>query len=199
MKKSAVLLSLVLILGAPLASCGSPLTEEQAKEIVAPLIEKSYEINDIFFGDGLPHEEVQEDGDDVQYDVKSAVYLPVVSEKYDSIESIKEAAREVYTESYLNTVFSHAFEGMTDGAGNVYEYARYISSLVTGFSVRQGLEEENILSGYVYDVSTLKITGGGKGYVYFTVAATRDGEDVGECPLSIKDEGNGWRLDSPTY
>ena len=72
----------VLFILAAFSSCGVPLTEDEAKEIAAPLIEKSYEINEIFFGKGLPHIEdnTEDTGDNTQYDVKPVKYLSAATD-----------------------------------------------------------------------------------------------------------------------
>jgi len=200
MKKFLSVLMIFALAASLLASCGKKLTEEEAKEIVGPLIEKSYEINEIYFGNGIPHEEPPEDTEDnTVYDIKPVNYLAAKSDKYHAIYELKEAALEVYTESYLESVFEITFEGIQDPDGNVYQYAKYITTVTDDFAVREDIEKDNILSGRTYDVSTLKIVDQSRDYVYFTVQSYIDGEDAGVIQLSIKDEGAGWRLDSPTY
>jgi len=199
--KKVISFAAVLILAASVfASCGAKMTNEEAIEIAAPLIADSYEINEILFGKGLPIKTIgAEAGDNTVYDVKPVKYYPVDSDVYHSTDDIREAALKVYTESYLEGVFVNVFTGMTDSDGSIYQYARYIDTLAGGLSVRSDVETENILSGRTYDVTTLKITGQSRNYVYFTVKSYVDGEEAGDIALSIKDEGDGWRLDSPTY
>ena len=201
MKKFLCLLLVLSLVPAFFASCSSEdLTDDEVREIAGPLIEQSYEINEIFFGKGLPHEEDAEGPlDETQYDVKPVKYLVVLSDKYISIDSLKDAAREVYTEGYLDSVFDTAFNGVRDSNGEIVQYARYFESFFENLKIRSDVEEDNIVVGRTYDVSTLKITDQAENYVFFTVESCIDGEDAGEIELSIKDEGNGWRLDSPTY
>ena len=197
------IISLLLVLSAlvlALPSCGGEkLTEDQVIEIVGPLVQKSYEINDIFFGAGLPHEEYTEAVDDTVYDVPPVNYVPVISEKYKSVSDLKDAAREVYTESYLEGVFDLTFNGMSDGNGNIIQYARYFENFTDNLKIRADVEKDNIVTGRKYDVTTLKITDQESGYIFFTLESFIDGEPAGTIDLSIKDEGAGWRLDSPTY
>lgn len=200
MKKLISFFALLIVLSALLPSCGPKLTDEQAIEIVAPLLDASYEINDIFFGEGLPHKSLEEEESGIQYDVKPVKYVPVESEDYKGIEDLKAAARAVYTESYLDAVFSIAFEGIMGDDGAVYQYARYIDTLTGGFSIKSGVENDSIVAGRRYDVNSLKITKQGNNYVFFTLTSYIDGvQEENPVTLSIKDEGNGWRLDSPTY
>ena len=209
MKKIISFTAAIILFTLLLCSCSAAMTEEELKEIAGPLIEKSYEINEIYFGSGLPVDEEElaliggESGvgeDEGEYDIKPVSFVPVKSDKYDSIQSLKDAALEVYTESYLETVFKFAFEGMTDEKGEILQYARYIENF--GGSVlqeRADLEEESIVVGRVFDISTIRLKSAARNYVYFTVESYLDGKPEGTVELSIKDEGSGWRLDSPTY
>ncbi len=201
MKKILSLIIAVLALAAVFSSCGrEDMTVEQAIEIAGPLVQKSYEVNDIFFGEGLPHEEdTGTDEDATQYDVAPVRYLTVISDKYNSVSSLKEAALEVYTESYMESVFERIFNGVATENGEIVEYPRYYESLAENLKIRAGVEEESIVTGRKYDVTTLKITSQAGGYVFFTLDSFIDGEPAGTVELSMKDEGNGWRLDSPTY
>ena len=202
MKKVIALVLLVLMILPAFSSCGKEkMTEEQVIEIVGPLIQKSYEINDIFFGEGLPYVKDEDGGaEEEQIGVLPPVkYIPVISDKYNSESSLREAALEVYTESYMESVFEIVFSGLSDEEGNLVQYARYLESFADNLKIRSGVEEESIVSGRKYDVTTLKITAQADNYVFFTLDSFIDGEPAGTIELSIKDEGAGWRLDSPTY
>ena len=189
-----------------LTSCGAALDDEQTREVAAPLIEASFNINEIFFGNGLSHEGDSsfenydpEYDDSTSYDVRPVKYYIVTDERYTSIDDLKAAARAVYTDAYLASVFSLAFEGMTQGDGTVYKYPRYVSNVIGTLSINADADGERPLSNRTYDLSTVKVTGGTKDTVYFTVQSYVDGVEDQQILLSIKDEGSGWRLDSPTY
>jgi len=201
MKRIFALIFAAFLTVSAFSSCGKEeLTVEQAIEIAGPLIQKSYEVNDIFFGEGLPHEEdTAAEEDASQYDVAPVRYLRVISDKYNSVSSLKEAALEVYTESYMENIFDRVFNGVSGDDDQVIEYARYFESFSENLKIRAGVEKESIVTGRKYDVTTLKITSQAGGYVFFTVESFIDGEPAGTVELSMKDEGNGWRLDSPTY
>ena len=204
MKVVKRVLSLILpalMILAVLSSCGGEkFTEEQVIGIAGPLVEKSYEVNDIFFGEGLPY--VKDEGGETEEQVgilPPVKYLPVVSDKYNSVSSLKEAALEVYTQSYMDSVFEVVFNGMSDDDGNLIQYARYFESISDNLKIRSGVEKESIVKGRKYDLTTLKITAQADNYVFFTLDSFIGGEPAGTIELSIKDEGAGWRLDSPTY
>ena len=197
---------LIVLTALSLASCGAALDDEQTKEVAAPLIEASVNINEIFFGKGLAHEGNSsfdgydpEHDDASRYDVTPVKYYTVTDERYQSIDDLKAAAREVYTDAYLENVFAVAFEGMTQDDGTIYKYPRYVSNVIGSLSVNAEAETEHTIANRTYDLSTLKVTGGASNVVYFTVQSYVDGVEDQLVRLSIKDEGRGWRLDSPTY
>ena len=51
----ALLLTVLLTLGVLLSSCGgSGMSDEEIRQIYRDLVQQSYELNDIYYGDGLP-------------------------------------------------------------------------------------------------------------------------------------------------
>lgn len=204
--KKITALFLIVLTALTFASCGAALDDEQTKEVAAPLIEASFNVNEIFFGKGLAHEGNSsfdgydpESDDASKYEVKPVKYYTVTDERYHSIDELKEAARAVYTDAYLENVFAVAFEGMTQGDGTIYKYPRYVSNVIGTLSINADAETENAIANRTYDLSTIKVTGGSSKVVYFTVQSYVDGVEDQLIKLSIRDEGNGWRLDSPTY
>ena len=65
--------------------------------------------------------------------------------------------------------------------------------------IRSDFDKTSLTSGRTYDLSTVTVTKSARNYVYFTVVAKADGKEDETVTLSMKDEGRGWRLDSPTY
>ncbi len=207
MKKFISVLALTLIAALMFSACSAvSMTEDELKKIAAPLIEKSYEINEIYFGKGLPVDEdaaalsgSEEDGSE-SYDVKSVKYVPVRTDDYKNIEDLQNAAAQVYTDSFLEGLFPATFQGVRDEKGGIVSYAKYIENFGgSELQQRADLADDSILVGRVFDTDTIKIKNQVRGYVFFTVESYVDGKPDGTVELSIKDEGKGWRLDSPTY
>ena len=208
-----------VIIAALIPSCGdsqsatepgyTQLSADELREIAQPLIEQSYEINEIFFRKGLPVEEdlkelyaadTQINGeapDYSGYDVKYSDYYVVSFDcGYESCNDIREAALKVYTADYCESaVFPAAFSGITSDSGEIYEYAKYIDNTDLLLSVRADLANGAIDCSRRYDFETFEIIRQSEDGVYFTLVSS-DGLTVELC---IKKTAEGWRLDYPTY
>ncbi|MBQ8402694.1 MAG: hypothetical protein IJX14_12280, partial [Clostridia bacterium] len=113
MKKLLSLLLPVLLL----SSCGSSVSEADVSAALAELIPASYPLNEIYFGEGLP---ISDDRADVEAFYAAAGmdndislnYHPVAPDcGYASVEEIKTATLEVFSESYADYLFTMAFNG----------------------------------------------------------------------------------------
>ncbi len=270
----------LVLFSAALPSCSSPPEFATVRDEFIALIEASVEINDIFFGEGLPvydreectwsddilkfHDESQtyyyilkddtygtvikyiengtkknvylrktdkkEDGAPVYeangfyyyaiegyaekeihyvYDEKSPVnYDYVLSDaKYQTIDSIKEAAQKVYTPEFLATVYKTAFEGFVSDTGGMI-YARYSESN-DEFFMKSNKFEPYFTTHTAYDFSTMEMTSPSRAdYVNVTITANGRHFDYETAQIVTESyqktlkfvltEG-GWRLDSPTY
>ncbi len=208
MKKILPLLAALLCLS--LLSCGSSKhTADEMRDVVEPLIEKSEELNEIYFGEGLP---LTVDADEAQAfyssfdtDVEAISYHPVdKSCGYESIDDIKEATLEVFTEDYSDYLFTLAFTGISDvvndGVGDKTEtssYARYLeqSGMLTA---RIDLADDAITLGRVYRTEELEIVREKDNYVLVKIPTELNGKQC-DVELKLVLTNDGWRLDTPTY
>ncbi len=202
---SAFSLLLILSFLFSLVSCSSQ-SKEQLTEAAAELLQKSCEINEIFYGKGIELDE-----NSVEYakelllqetDVKIAPYAEVHADyKYQCVEDIKAAALSVYTESYLEPVFDIAFLGHKDSVnGAIVEYARFIDNEYGILTQRIDIEDEIIYNGRTFDTSSIQIIKKRPSYVLFTVTSLIDGEPSDTMKIKMqKDSGGNWKLDTPTY
>ncbi len=119
MMKKTILLPLAGLLAASLLSCGGPSADPaELKTALDELLPLSYELNEIYFGEGLPATD-----DPARIDalygtfaanVKSLNYHPVAEDcGYASIEEIKTATEAVFTEGYSNYLYELAFAGIS--------------------------------------------------------------------------------------
>jgi hypothetical protein len=211
MKKTLSALSIaVLLISVLLSSCsGEKHTADEMREIAEPLIEKSAELNVIYFGEGLPltvdAAEAEAFYSSFDTDVESISYHPVdKSCGYESIDDIKNATLEVFTEDYSDYLFTLAFTGISDtvndGVGDKTEtssYARYLeqSGMLTA---RIDLASEALTLGRVYHMDELEIVREKDDYVLVSIPTELDGKECDvELKLVLTDDG--WRLDTPTY
>lgn len=181
------------------------MTDGQAKEVLAPLIENAYPINEIFFGKGLPY-----DGElNKEYKMVSAQYLPVSeSAGYHTVAEIKEAAEKVYSKKYLDSIYPVMFEGLTLNEEDELTMStidpRYKEFKETdGEETRTVLKVNALHEGYdlktVPDASTAAVVECTPDYVKVSVSYTLDGK-TGTMFLTLSPDENGvWLLDSPTY
>ena len=172
---------------------------------VGALIEKSYEVNEIFFGKGLEFEDEGKTPDEILAECKTEeekiyLYLPVKeSAKYKTREEIMNLAHAVYSASYCEYLEARGFEGISDGDA-VANYARYIEDLTYGLTVNVKSAAEAMKLDRTYDISTLAISRKGRDFVAVTVDAYENGEFAEKKTFKVKLEDSGeWRLDWPTY
>lgn len=203
----AVLLVAVVILA--LSACGTAPKLAKVKDTFVALVEASYEINDIFFGEGLA---VYERGG--EFAAKYYIYENL-SESYDVYEivqsesgylttdSIKEAASKVYSADYLEGIYTMAFDGYSDGES--VTTARYLEA--DGYFLRYTYGEKDpfdILEGkqrrYLFD--TMKIVRpSSSDYVNVEIESYLLGKEDETLTVTLRFtlENGEWRLDSPTY
>lgn len=200
-KITAVVVLAVIALG--LFSCGSAPSDEELLARFKELTEVSFEINDIFFGEGLPTYSREEYGEeyDMLYregDDKDYEYVKEDA-KYHTVEEIKEAARAVYTEDYLASIFDMIFIGFYDEkSGSIA--ARYTE---TSSGLQKYGKSENIIGeARVYDFDSAKILMKNSEYATVEVNTSKpsaDGEKTEKIRITLKNQAGTWLLDTPTY
>lgn len=213
-KVSALFLAAVLLLSLIMTACASdpPALAEVQDEFIG-LIEASYTINDIFFGDGLPSHD--RDG---EYAKESNMYYGLVG--YDDyeyvaedspfffVEDIRAAAAAVYSEEYLEAISTMAFTGYADTDSGVVTTARYLE--VDGVLLKYAYGDTdsfNILPGHRrYDFSTMEMVEPSYGdsvniRLDSYLLEEQDGTSASKQSVTLRFvlEENGWRLDTPTY
>lgn len=203
-RKVNLILCLILMITFALnfSSCATePPALEEVKEEFISLISSSAEINQLFFGEGLPVYDRNGTEEEKQ------VYSTLGSEldnyqcvregsKYLTVESMKTAAEAVYTEEYLESVYQIVFDGYADDIMGVTA-ARYYES--NDWIFESMLYEPLIEGTRTYDYETMKIVKPSTGeYVNVSIESELEGEKL-TITLAFSKTENGWRLDTPTY
>lgn len=207
---ATVLLVAVLLLSMGLTSCASKAPElSEVKDTFVALIEASYEINDIFFGEGLPtHDRDSEFAkeNNIYYGFYGYDAYEYVTEDspYFYIEDIKYAASEVYSADYLEEIYTMAFTGYADENTGAVSTARYLEA--EGILLRYAFGDKDpfcILPGdrrYLFDTMEIVRPSNGKS-VNVTVESYLVGQEDEILAVTLRFvlEEDGWRLDTPTY
>lgn len=209
MKKIILSLLPVLLL---LTSCSSPkYTADELRPVVDDLLEKSAELNEIYFGTGLPAaddvEEAKKFYDSFDYDIESINYHPVSADApYQTESDLRAATLEVFTEDYSKYLFERAFSGISETFTDENEEIATVESVVYAMyietdgilTVRLDLDKEAIQLGREYNTSDMEIIRCGKDYVLVKIPTEMNGEQT-DIELKLVNTSAGWRLDSPTY
>lgn len=205
--------SVLLLFGILLGTVGCANRAPKLEEIydrVVELIENSYALNEIFFGKGLPY-----------YDRNLAVYESLYTDyttigytkdynivsknaKYHSVEEIKQAAEQVYSQSLLqSSVYPGVFDGLMQqniGTGSTYLQARYIQDNNDLYIL---MEDENTHhpTPLIYDYATMKIIRPSNATrVLISLDAWEENapDKIFEMRLSLVNENGVWLLDKLT-
>lgn len=176
--KSSIILFICLVLTFSLCSCGGNMTDELVKAELERLLPMSYEMNDIFWGKGLPCVESP----------TSLRYVPVDSEcGYKSTEEILAKAAEVFSDDYIKDIKAAVFTDTDDID------PRYIDTdgVLKIDMTNKGFEN---IKGNI-DISSAKI----KKQDSRTVIVSAKYEDGGDIEITMVLQNGKWHLDSATY
>lgn len=180
----ALTVFVVLLALATLASCSGKVSKEEAAAEVTRLVKESYELNVIYFGEGLPYED---DGDERN------LYAPVAEDaSFVAKEALTYKTRTVFSKDYAASMIETAFQGAQGANGSTALYARYIVSSDGKLTVYKNIEGIEVNE---YDYSTVSVTKISKRFIKANVTAK--GGEVVEVTL-INQDGE-WRIDSATY
>ena len=195
---SLVFAMLMVVLTFSVCGCTKKLSEEEATAQIERLIELSYEINEIVYGEGLAYYD--------RIDTQASLYAPVENtEKYDSTGDIKLAIRRVFSESYSKVLETVAFSGQDGADFGYHSQPRYIDQngelmvLKNFYDIEFDSDKYGEYEGVVvkkYDTSTIEIIKISKRFVEAEITS-EDGKTTIIVTLIL--ENGEWKLDSPTY
>ena len=183
-----------------LASCGgSGMSDDEIRDIYADLIEQSYILNDVYYGDGLPFVNDPETMATLAGASSRFSYMPVDKNAVLKTEAeIREATLAVFSQPMCDHLFVLAFEGMSTGDDETVVFARYIE-MEEILTVRIDLAEEALPLGRVYDMDSMDILNQNGNRIVASFATSVDGKPSVNVKLTLVKTAEGWRLDSPTY
>lgn len=204
--KRIISIALVLISLLTLISCGDrEYDENEVKAAAKHLISESALLNEIYWGDGLPYSEDKNTADGVYYE---AMYYYHHNLGFDNIAELKAKTAKVFSNGYCANIYSTLLDGIQDGDKAILLSRYYQKYSATDGKTPQAIMVnstwEQLLVGEVeYDLESIKVIGSEEKFVYVTLNATVKltgyEPQTREIRVSLIEEEDGWRLDSPTY
>ena len=175
--KSKIFLIICCVTALALCSCGGNMTDESVRVELERLLPLSYEMNEIFWGEGLPYEE--SDSRDR--------FLPVTEDcGYSSTEEILNKASEIFSEEYMLTIKDAIFTDSDDIDPRYLD----INGVLRADTANKGFDiQGNIV------IETAVIKKQNKGMVVVSAEYANGGKT--EITLILQD--GKWFLNSPTY
>lgn len=206
MKKRAIIGLICLVLTSfammtALSSCSvkTELTEDMHDRFVY-LIEESEELNNIFFGVGLPVYErgsLISDRHEIYFGYSRSEFDKVMeNSKYYSADDIKAKAEQIYSSRYLSSVYETAFDGVLYDGGSYIRFYSEGDKLYQNTSINEYQIEKRI-----FDYSTMKIVDESDGEISVEISTFTDAnrDMIRNITVSFKNENGVWYLNSPTY
>lgn len=202
--KKAVCLLLMSAVLLTVCSCSTkPPAIEEVKETFSGLIEASYEINGIIFGNAVEtydrqDEEVIKNG--IYYNVPDGFYnyeFLTENNKYQTEDEIREATLKVYSEDYISSVLDSCFNGFMDESGETAVQPKYLGH--TGKLMLNTEYEVYVTGDRRYDFDTMEIVKPSNGKIVNVSLDAIDGEERTKARLTFVLQDGEWRLDGPTY
>jgi len=175
--KTAVILLLFVFVFA-LSSCNrGNMTEESVKAELERLLPLSYEMNDIFWGEGLPI--MESDSKDRYITVRKDC-------GYVSVKEILDKAADIFSSGYLAEIKDAVFVDDDDKDPRYQE----INGALKKDTYNKGF---NIKGNVLIDSVAIKKQNRGM------VIVSADYEDGGSLEITLVYENGKWLLNSPTY
>ena len=197
-----VILSLVLITILSSVSCAGKVHElDEVKERFVYLIEESKKLNTLFFGTGLPvyrRDDLISERKIIYMTDEYAGYNRVTEQSpYLSVDEMKRACEQIYSEDYRSDLYESAFDGVMTGDSTAY--VRFYDD---GEWLYQNINATDFkLSERIYDYSTMQIIEPyAADYINVSIESYTLADPTKRTVyLSFIYENGNWYLDSPTY
>ena len=207
MKNKLFLLTIVVIIALfACVSCSND-REYDENEVIANakiLISKSEKLNDIYYGHGIKYTKDESAGNGIYY---PADYFSLNEFGVQTVNDIKNLTVECFTKEYSDLIINTKLAQVSDDEG-IQVYARYYQK----YNALDNSEEcimvnKNaviyLTDTVIYDYSSIHVSRVEGEEVFVKISATVITEDgktqTKEIEISLLEEENGWRINSPTY
>lgn len=183
--KTFLALVLIAVIAISTVGCGAPDTET-ATSLVKDLVTQSYELNEIYFGEGLKWRDSGNPND---------VYVPVLeTEKYILKSALVERTREIFSESLSYSIIDMSFYGVQSEINVDSVQSRYMVNGDDDYLYVNRNYEPVVEKVAEFNYDTIAFTKISRRFIVATIETTT-GEAVS---ITLVNERNGWRLDSYT-
>lgn len=184
MKKLIAVILLLALSLCFIVSCGGvdENSEEaiRAKALFNALVEYSYELNVIYYGEGLKPQDKETDN----------LYSPVSSDSnYLTRQALEERTREIFCRDLANTMIDMAFTGEQGGISSTAVLARYIE-FEDRLSVRVNYEGVRVTK---YDYTTTRVTKISDRFIQAEIKSVNLEENK-FFKITLINEEDGWRI-----
>ena len=181
--------------------------EEEVIAAARDLIEKSVLLSEIYFGDGIPY--IDDENDTSNYRPADTAYLETIGVKY--IEDLKNLTRGVFSRGESEFLFSRFLDRLD--SDEFVGLAHYIASYEgegdekteTGILVYKNREKNALVrkeESTTHDYNTISVIGSEGERVKISIISTVMCDDGKSCQLTneiyLIEQEDGWRLDSQT-
>lgn len=205
MKKIIMLTAALCVVICAFTACGgSGLSDAEIADLYRDLIEDSYVLNDVYYGDGLPYtkdEAILEELLGFSPDENGLVldYFPVTEDAaFQSEEEIRAATAKVFSPEMCEMLYEIAFSGVSTEDESKVAFARYLQQ-GDYLTVRIDLAEGAVDVGRTYDFDSMTVLVDEAERIRAEFASEVDGKPSVNVKITLVKTADGWRLDSPTY
>jgi hypothetical protein len=193
-----LLVSLCLLTALPACAKSKPPRLEDIYDEAVELIEKSFAVNDMVFGHGLPVWHYGSEYADMLHIYQKTPIFENVTEyaTVATLESIKTRMAAVYSAAYTESLFAPLFDGYVYEEGSMpAQYREDATRLYQWKSYEPLVTQQRI-----YDYASMRVVGGDAETAIIEIDSHLENEQttlIVELVLVL--ENGQWRLDTPTY
>ena len=204
MKRFINIIAILLILtfSMSLYSCDREYDEKEVLAAAKVLIEKSYKLNELFYGKGL---EYTDDENSVGV-YKLATQDSLNEYGISTVEDMKNMAREIFSDSYCNVIFNSDIFTSTKVNNELTSYARYYQQYdkdgnASGIMVRSTYDYR-LVGTYTYHEQMQVVDVIEQVIVVRALVTAQDLDGNTKnvnVDISMIEESDGWKLTTSTY
>ena len=207
MKNKLFLLTIVVIISLFFCvSCGKDrkYNEDEVIKAAEELIKKSEMLNDIYYGKGIDYIKDESTADGAYYE---ADYISLNRFGVENINDIKNMTYECFTKNLSSSMINTILTSVSDDDG-IQRYSRYYQK----YNALDNKEEcimvykdaiVYLTDDVVYDYSSIRISRVEKEEVFVKISVSVTDKEkrtqTKEIEISLLEESDGWRINSPTY